>query len=162
MIKVYNRSIGNVSYELPEFGTRRFFNIGETKEVQEKELEALSQQYGGLFLLKNSLLVQDKEWVKAHFDAPIEYWWKPEKIKKSLLEDDLELFKETLDYAPQGVIDYIILFSWQIPLKDLNKIQAIREKTGFDVMQAIEIMKKPQHEPEEIEKPKRRRRQEDE
>ena len=156
MIKVYNRSTGMVYYSLPELGIRRAFNLGEIKNIDEKELEALSQIDGGLILLKENLLVDDKDWVEKHFEAPIEYWWKPEKIKKAMLEDSLELFSETLDYAPEGVLDFIKMFSWQVPLTDLNKIAVLKEKTGFDAQAAALLMKKNNTESEQA--PTRRKR----
>lgn len=160
-IKVYNRSTGPACYELPELNVRRVFNIGESKILEEAELEALSQQDGGLLLLQHILLVENKEWVNAHWDAPIEYWWKPERIRKALLEDSVELFAETLDYAPDGVIDFIKLFAYQIPLTDLNKIQVLKDKTGFDTLAVIEIMKKGEKPEETPKKHSRLRREED-
>lgn len=159
-IKVFNRSTGNVCYNLPELNVRRVFNLGETKVIEEEELEALSQTDGGLSILQNMLLVDSKEWVNAHWDAPIEYWWRPEKIRESLLNDDIELFSETLDYAPEGVIDFIKMFAWQIPLSDLNKIQALKDKTGFDTLAAVSVMSQTEKK-EEAPKLARRRREED-
>lgn len=159
-IKVYNRSTGNVCYELPELNTRRVFNIGESKVIEESELEMLSQQEGGLFILSEYLLVDNKEWVKAHWDAPIEYWWTPEKIRSSMIEDDIDLFTETLDYAPEGVIDFIKMFAWQVPLTDLNKIQALKDKTGFDTLAAVSVMQQTDKK-QEVQRPTRRRREEE-
>lgn len=159
-IKVTNRSDGNVVYVLEELRTRRVFNINESKEIEEAELEALWQTDGGQVLIKESLLVHDKEWVKAHWDAPIEYFWTNEDIKKCLLKDDIELFTETLDYAPTGVVDLIKAFAWRLPITDLNKIGAIREKTGFDVMLAIEAMSSTVKKSETTTPTTRRRREE--
>lgn len=140
-MQVINRSDGNVAYHLPELNTRRVFTVGSEKDIDAKELEALWQTDGGQILIRNHLLVNDREWVKAHWDAPIEYFWQNEQIRKCLLEDDIDLFKETLDYAPEGVIDIIKSMAWRLPLTDLNKIAAIKDKTGFDVLLAIEVMK---------------------
>lgn len=159
-IKVTNRSDGNVTYTLEELRVRRVFNINETKEIDEAEIEALYQTDGGQRLIKDYLLVQDKEWVHKHWDAPIEYFWGQPEVKKCLLEDDLELFKETLDYAPAGVIDLIKTLAWRLPITDLNKIGAIREKTGFDVLLAIESMKNPDANTTAAPQPTRRRREE--
>lgn len=160
-IKVTNRSDGTVTYHLPELNnTRRVFNIGESKDITEKELNALFQMNGGAELIRHFLMVEDREWVKKTFDAPIEYFWSKEEIKRCLLEEDKELFSETLDYAPQGVIDIIKLLAWQLPISDLNKIQVIRDKLGFDVLGAIEIMKKPEGALPRNTAPGRRRREE--
>ena len=158
-IKVYNRSTGIVVYELPELNVRRTFGIGEVKDIDEKELEMLSQQQGGLRILYHLLLVDDREWVSRHFEAPIEYWWMPDKIKKSMIEDDAELFAETFDYAPNGVLEYIKKFAYEMPLTDLNKVQIIKDKTGFDVLTAISLMRDTKEVPE-APKLQRRRREE--
>lgn len=139
-MKVYNRSDSNVTYSLPELNTRRVFALGESKDLEDKELEALWQMDGGLTIIKDYLLVDDEDWVKAHWDAPIEYFWKTEDVKKCLLEDPLDLFQETLEYAPQGVIDLIKMLAWKLPISDLNKIEALRIATGFDTLAAIDVM----------------------
>lgn len=156
-MKVINRSDGNVAYSLPELNVRRVFTPGSYKDIDQKELEALWQTDGGHNLIVHYLLIEDRDWVKAHWDAPIEYFWQAEQITKCLKEDDLELFKETLDYAPAGVMDLIKAISWRMPLTDLNKIAAIKDKTGFDVMQAIEVMKSPAKKPAAPVKQRRRR-----
>jgi len=141
-MEVINRSDGVVAYVLPELNIRRVFNINEVKDIDEKELNALVQMDGGAILLKRDLLVNDKEWVKCQWpDVPIEYFWKEEDIKKCLLEDPLDLFQETLDYAPDGVLEIMKRLSWQLPLTDLNKIAALEKKLKFNVLAAIEIMK---------------------
>jgi len=120
-MKVTNRSTGLVVYAIPEMHVRRVFSIGETKDIEENELNQLFQLPGGAELLKDSLLVHDKEWVKKTWDAPIEYFWGVPEVKKCILEDSIELFKETLEYAPAGVIDLIKEIAWKLPCNDLNK-----------------------------------------
>lgn len=133
-MRVINRSGGAVVYSLPELNnTRRVFNLSEVKDIDEKELEALYQLPGGVELIKDSLFVDDKDWVKRHWDAPIEYFWDTEDIKNCLLNDPLDLFEETLDYAPAGVLDIMKALAWQIPLADLNKMNLMMTKLGFDV-----------------------------
>lgn len=139
-MKVYNRSDSIVSYSLPELRVRRVFNLGECKELESSEMEALWQTDGGQVLIKQHLCIDDREWVAAHWDAPIEYFWRDEDIKMCLLEDSIELFRETLEYAPEGVIDLIKSYAWRLPIHDLNKIEAIKEVTGFDTLAAIDVM----------------------
>lgn len=145
IINVTNRSDGNVAYNLPELNTRRVYSIGETKRVPREEIVALFQKDGGAEIVKHYLLVDDKELVKEYWqDVPIEYFWTAQDVRKCLMEDSLDLFSETLDFAPRGVIDLIKTMAWQIPITDLNKIEAIKQKTGFDVLLAIEVMKTPE------------------
>lgn len=158
-MKVYNRSDSNVTYSLPELQTRRVFALGESKDLDAKELEALWQMDGGMTIIKDYLCVDDKAWIEAHWpDAPIEYFWKTEDVRKCLLEDPIDLFQETLEYAPAGVIDLIKMLAWQIPITDLNKIEAIRQATGFDTLAAIEVMSasKQRQEPQKKERLRKR------
>ena len=54
-----------------------------------------------------------------------------------LLNGSLDAFLDALDFAPIGVIDLIKTMSVQLPLTDLNKRRALKEKTGFDVDRAL-------------------------
>jgi hypothetical protein len=138
---VINRSDSNVTYNLEELKIRRVFTPNESKEIEEKELTALFQMDGGAELLKHHLLVDDKEWVEKYLpNAPVEYFWKLSDVERCVKEDSLELFTETLDYAPQGVLELIKGYSWRLPLTDLNKINVMRMKLGFDVQAAQAIM----------------------
>ena len=159
-MKVYNRSDSNVTYNLQELSTRRVFALGECKELDAKELEALWQMDGGMIIIKDYLVVDDPDWVAAHWpDAPIEYFWKDADVKKCLLQDSLDLFQETLEYAPQGVIDLIKMYAWQLPISDLNKIEAIRLATGFDTLAAIDVMSASKTRPEPQKKERLRKRE---
>ena len=118
------------------------FVPGESKDLSEQELNALWQIDGGASLLRNELMVQDEEWVNKMMPyAPIEYFWLVSDVDKCILEDSLELFKETLEYAPTGVIDLIKARAWQLPMTDL-----------------IEVMKKPEGTAPTAQKPKERLR----
>lgn len=139
-MKVINRSDGNVTYYLEEMRTRRVFTPNEAKEIEPAEMEALFQMDGGAELIKQYLLVDDKAWVESHWQPEEEYFWQYADIERCLKEDSLELFSETLDYAPQGVLDLLKTISWRLPLTDLNKINEIRNKLGFDVQAAVQIM----------------------
>ena len=59
------------------------------------------------------------------------------QINDLLLNGSLDAFLDALDFAPIGVIDLIKTLSVQLPLTDLNKRRALKEKTGFDVDRAL-------------------------
>ena len=61
MIKVSNRDAGSVGYYIPEKNIRRVFAPGETKIIPEDELQSLQYQPGGDFILRNLVIVQDKD-----------------------------------------------------------------------------------------------------
>lgn len=162
-VQVMNRLGGEVSYQLPELRVRRVFGAGEVKNIPIDELNALWGTNGGRSLLVDELIVNDDTWVKEHQkwdrDTMPEYWWTPQDIEHYLLTDDLQDFIDTLTHAPDSVIGWIKTKAYQIPLTDMNKIEAIKRHTGFDVLSAIRIMKpKDEEEITEPSVPTRRRR----
>ena len=50
----------------------------------------------------------------------------------------LEQFEDCLDFAPIGVIDLVKEIAVKMPLTDTVKIKALKNKTGFDVIRALE------------------------
>jgi hypothetical protein len=58
-------------------------------------------------------------------------------IAKLLTTGSLDAFLDALDFAPTGVIDLIKKLSVSIPLTDMSKRKALKEKTGFDVDAAL-------------------------
>lgn len=137
-MQVTNRSTSVVVYTLDELKVRRNFAPNETKDIPAKELETLYQQEGGNATLRDYLMVHDKDWMEIHYPGvPIEYFWTFDDVKNCLENDSLELFKETLQYAPEGVLDIIKDLAWRLPVNSLDKMRAIEERTGFNVEAAI-------------------------
>lgn len=145
-VKVVNRTSGVVGYTIPDMGNlHRSYSARETKTVTFEEIEKLSFISGGEYMLKNSLLVKDAEVIDELFpgyseNVP-EYWYGQEQIEKLIKTGSLDAFLDCLDFAPDGVIDIIKKKAVEMPLNDISKCNAIKEKFGFDVLKAIEIDK---------------------
>lgn len=138
MFNVKNRSSSVVVYRIPESNLRREFAPGETKRLPFKELEQLTYQAGGRELLENFLQIIDENAtsdLNVHREA--EYDMSEAQIRDLLLTGSLDAFLDALDFAPLGVIDLIKTLAVQLPLTDLNKRKALKEKTGFDVDKAL-------------------------
>lgn len=67
----------------------------------------------------------------------IEYDMSESQIRDLLLTGSLDAFLDALDFAPMGVIDLIKFLAVKLPLTDLNKRKALKDKTGFDVDKAL-------------------------
>ena len=144
LIKVLNRFNGSSVYSIPEMGgLRRVFQPGETKEVSFEELEKLSYIPGGRTLLENNLVILDnKEAISlllGHVEP--EYFYTKENIIKLMKQGSLEEFLDCLDFAPDGVKQLIKNLSVTLPLNDVQKREAILNKLGFNVDNAIRINK---------------------
>lgn len=138
MYNVKNRSSSVVVYRIPENNIRREFAPGETKKIAFGELEKLTYQAGGRELLENFLQIVDEAVTSdLNVHREVEYDMSEAQIKDLLLSGSLDAFLDALDFAPIGVIDLIKTLSVQLPLTDLNKRRALKEKTGFDVDRAI-------------------------
>jgi hypothetical protein len=138
IVIVKNRSSGTVGYKIPEDNIRRIFTKGEEKRISITELEKLSFQPGGSYIMANYLQIKDAEAIEElGIHTEPEYNMSVEDIKKLMLEGSLDAFLDCLDFAPEGVIQIIRELSINLPLNDVAKRKAIKDKTGFDVDRAI-------------------------
>lgn len=143
ILKVKNRSASLAVYSIPEINIRREFAPGETKNITYGELEKLSYQPGGRAIMQNFLQIIDPE---ATGDLGInrepEYALSEQQIVDLMTNGSLDAFLDCLDFAPVGVIDLIKKFSVSLPLNDIDKRDALKKKTGFDVTVALANMQK--------------------
>lgn len=136
--KVKNRSAGVVIYRIPEDNIRREFMPGETKAISFTELEKLSYQPGGQMMMNNFLQIQSIEAQKnLNIVAEQEYNYSEEDIVRIMNRGSLDEFLDMLDFAPTGVMDLIRQFAVSLPLNDIEKRRALKNKTGFDVNAAL-------------------------
>ena len=159
LIKVLNRDNGATIYSIPEMnGLRRVFQAGETKEVTFEELQKLSYIPGGMALLKENLVILDNDeavnLILNHVEP--EYSYTKNDIINLLKNGTLDELLDCLDFAPEGVKELIKAAAVEMPLNDVAKRQAILEKLGFNIDNALKIKKEVQI-PEE-EKPNMERR----
>lgn len=143
ILRVKNRSASLAVYSIPEINVRREFAPGETKNITYGELEKLSYQPGGRTIMQNFLQIIDPE---ATGDLGInrepEYDLSEQQIVDLMTNGSLDAFLDCLDFAPVGVIDLIKKFSVSLPLNDIDKRDALKKKTGFDVTVALANMQK--------------------
>ena len=138
MYNVKNRSSSVVVYRIPESNLRREFAPGETKRIPFGELEKLTYQEGGRTMLEQFLQIIDEAATSnLNVHREIEYDMSEAQVKELLLSGSLDAFLDALDFAPIGVIDLIKVLAVKLPLTDLNKRKALKDKTGFDVDKAL-------------------------
>ena len=138
---VRNRSASMVVYRIPEKGIRREFAPGETKKISYSELLDLSYQSGGRNLMANFLQIQSAEATQElNIRTEIEYNYSEQDIANLITSGSLDAFLDCLDFAPVGVIDLLKSLSVSIPLVDIQKRRALKEKTGFDVDKALAMV----------------------
>lgn len=160
MYNVKNRSSSVVVYRIPESNLRREFAPGETKRIPFGELEKLTYQQGGRTMLEQFLQIVDEAVtsdLNVHREA--EYDMSEAQVRDLLLTGSIDAFLDALDFAPIGVIDLMKTMAVKLPLTDLNKRKALKEKTGFDVDKALmHIEEEKEEEAEHIQPVKQERR----
>lgn len=143
IIRICNRDNAAVFYDIPEMnGLHRVFQPNEIKEVTLEELIKLSYEPGGMNLLRNNFILDNKEaidMILGHVEP--EYTYTSADVKNLLLNGSLDELLDCLDFAPEGVIELVKTLSVELPLNDVAKREAILEKTNFNVTNAIQIKK---------------------
>ena len=141
LIKVINKDAGVVGYTIPELNIHRDFYPGEFKEIRYEELEKLTFIPGGEVILKELLEITDEQAIYQLFSKNFEpeYHYSKEDVIKVMTEGTLDQFLDCLDFAPEVIKDNIKELAVQLPLNDMSKREAIKEKLNFDVTKAIEI-----------------------
>lgn len=158
-INVKNRSAGNIVYTVPDLNVRRDFLPGEIKRIDEDELTQLSYSQGGRLLITQYLQILDEP-AREEVNGPVEpeYNFSEEDIKNLILTGSLDSFLDALDFAPIGVIDLIKKFAVSLPMTDLRKMDALKEKTGFDVMSAVKNIEEDEEDKAAAQETRSRRR----
>ena len=151
MVRVTNRSRGTVGYTIPDMGNlQRFFAHGETKVVPMEEIRKLDWTPGGAVLLRDYLKIEDAEAVEEILhDVEPEYNYTEKEIKEILLNGSMDQLMDTLDFAPEGVIDLIKDLAIKLEIPDVRKRNAISERTKCDISKAIEINQLSKNQDEE-------------
>ena len=140
IISLMNRDTGTVGYTLEDTGTHRRFTAGETKQVPFAEIEKLSWAKGGKELLRDYLIIQDKEAAEEILGSvEPEYFYTKETVKKLLTEGTLEQLQDTLEFGPRGVIELVKQEAVELQVNNVAMRKEIQKQTSFNVDKAIEI-----------------------
>ena len=138
MFRVKNRGASTVVYRIADKGIRREFQPGQILNISAEELEELTFQPGGTLILSQFLQIMDFEGIQAaRIKTEPEYHMSEQDIVKLITSGSLDAFLDCLDFAPISVIDLIKKLAIDIPMVDIQKRKALKEKTGFDVEAAL-------------------------
>ena len=139
VLRVTNRSAMRVIYSIKSLNINRDFAPGQTLNISYEELENLSFQPGGKTLMAEYLLItdpDDKDYKNPNVEP--EYYYTDEQVKELLLSGSLDEFLDALDFAPDGVLELIKKYAYELPVNDIAKREALKEKLHFDVTAMIE------------------------
>lgn len=138
IIEVTNRSDCNSGYILEDGNVHRSFTPGETKKISMGELRALSYSPGGDVLLREFLQIKNNEAIAELIgDVEPEYNYTADDVKRVMIQGSMDEFLDMLDFAPDGIREMIKDFAVKLELNDVRKREAIFNKYGFNVDNAI-------------------------
>lgn len=141
IVEVHNLVDHMVVYKIDEDHIRREFAPGETKKIPAKELRKLYYTSGGDTLLKDFISVKNAE-LASEFGVSadtIEYNWTIQDIDKALVTDPIEVLLDALDFAPEGIKETIVDRAVALKINNMDKRQAILDKTGQDITHKIDF-----------------------
>ena len=140
-ISIRNRGTSSVGYTIPDMGNyHRKFAAGERKDLTFEEIQKLAYIPGGEYLLQHFLVIEDLEARDEILgDVELEYVYTEEDVENLIMYGSMDELLDCLDFAPMGVIDLVKSIAVKKELYDTRKCEAIRQKTGFDVSNAIRV-----------------------
>lgn len=152
LVPVTNRDNGLVCLKLSNNKLIEF-NQGQTRKVSIDDLIEANSSTGNRVILRDYLVIQDKEALDIlEMEPEPEYFYSEKEIRKLLSEGTLEQLEDCLNFAPGGVIDLLKDIAVEIKLPDTRKRELIAKKTGFNIDNILYVKKQLETEVEE--KPK--------
>ena len=139
LVTVVNRDNGTVGYVIPDLGNlSRTFQPKESKQITMEELRKLSFVPGGNSLLKNYLMIQNKEAAEELVsDIEPEYYYTDNDLKEILLRGSIPQLEDCLDFAPWGVLENLKDLAIKLRINDLQKRELISKKMNINISSAI-------------------------
>lgn len=138
--EVTNRDNGVVGYTIPDLGIARQFQPGETKKISIEELKSLQYIPGGDYMLEHLFVIKDSSALDTlNITTEPEYFYTEADVVNLLLTGTLDQLLDCLEFAPDGVIELVKSKAVELQIPDINKRNAISEKTGFNVNNAINV-----------------------
>ena len=141
-VLVKNRSAATAIISIPNRNINITLAPGQViNTLTAGDIEEFSYQPGGDKMIREYLQLSLEEIDKLALGDPQPEYSYSEKDIIDLLKpanpDNFDLLLDCLDFAPVGVIDLVKKYAVELPLTDTRKLEAIKEKTGFDVAAAI-------------------------
>lgn len=157
MVTVRNLTLNPVAYHVPSLGDlRRELPPRASIKVPAGELRQLNYELGGARLLHDYLCVENKSLAREFgvsedaFDN--EYNWTVKDIDNALLNEDIEVLMDAMEFAPDGVKDSIAQRAVELEIPDINRRKVISDATDYDIDQMIQNKQKIEAEPSEEKK----------
>lgn len=141
VVQVQNLVDHIVGYKIEEDNVRRIFQPYEIKKLTAGELRKLNYRHGGNVMLRNFLSVKNKELAREFGveDDTVEYNWTVKDVDEVLTNGDMDTLLDALDFGPEGIKSMLVDRAVTLKINDMDKRQAIYDKTGYNISKMIEF-----------------------
>lgn len=136
MVIIRNLTDMPVAYHVPSLGDlRRELPPRASIRVKAGELRQLNYERGGSLLLHDYINVGNIELAREFgvSDDTVEYNWTIEDVDKALTTDDLDVLRDAMDFAPEGIKQTIADRAVELKIPDSNRRNIISSATGLDI-----------------------------
>lgn len=136
MVVIRNLTDMPVAYHVPSLGDlRRELPPRASIRVKAGELRQLNYERGGSLLLHDYINVGNVELAREFgvSDDTVEYNWTIEDVDKALTTDDLDVLRDAMDFAPEGIKQTIADRAVELKIPDSNRRNIISNATGLDI-----------------------------
>jgi len=136
MVVIRNLTDMPVAYHVPSLGDlRRELPPRASIRVKAGELRQLNYERGGSLLLHDYINVGNVELAREFgvSDDTVEYNWTIEDVDKALTTDDLDVLRDAMDFAPEGIKQTIADRAVELKIPDSNRRNIISSATGLDI-----------------------------
>lgn len=136
MVIIRNLTDMPVAYHVPSLGDlRRELPPRASIRVKAGELRQLNYERGGSLLLHDYINVGNVELAREFgvSDDTVEYNWTIEDVDKALTTDDLDVLRDAMDFAPEGIKQTIADRAVELKIPDSNRRNIISSATGLDI-----------------------------
>lgn len=144
MVIIRNLTDMPVAYRVPSLGDlRRELPPRASIRVKAGELRQLNYERGGSLLLHDYINVGNVELAREFgvSDDTVEYNWTIEDVDKALTTDDLDVLRDAMDFAPEGIKQTIADRAVELKIPDSNRRNIISSATGLDIDSMIKNKK---------------------
>lgn len=134
-VKVWNRAVGGISYNIPELRIKREWRkTGDLQIVKLEELDAFRYVPGGAKLMNKYMLIKDQD-VCEFLGMPTdpEYFYNENDIKVLLEKGTTDQLLDCLEFAPKGVLDILKKVAVETKLDSSEKRKIIGEHLNVNI-----------------------------
>jgi hypothetical protein len=143
MVEVFNNDTGSVSYYSEYNRIKRLWDKPDSvKKIELEEIKDQMNTRGGAVLFQESILLIKDNAIREELGLSNLPEFLIDNVGVGeLLKKEVEEIKSTLENAPDTIKEKVASIAIEQEIKDMDKIEVVKDITGVDVYSAIKEKK---------------------